>query len=71
MNTGYVNLLLLFFQDGTGRTYIAQIKDELDKNHNELTDDCVGQGALYEIEGNYNFLLEIPVFNLNHILKFI
>ena len=38
-------------QDATGRRYISQVKDELDKNHGENDNnfDTIGEGAIYEI----------------------
>ena len=38
-------------QDATGRRYISQVKDELDKNHgqNDNNFDTIGEGAIYEI----------------------
>lgn len=37
--------------DSTGKTYIYQKVDELDKNHCDLTTGAVSQGRMYEIKG--------------------
>ena len=55
--------------DGTGRKYIYQRVDELDKNHIHTTspDDTVGEGRIYEFPGSSM----CPVLSFERYIRYI